>query len=1078
MSAYLKIYKASAGSGKTFTLASDYITLLLDVESGNSPAETFKHILAVTFTNKATTEMKQRILLHLYGIANNHKDSEDTFKKICANLPDVEPSELRQRAGIALKNIIHDYDRFSVTTIDSFFQTLLSNLAHELGLPPNFHVELNDAGALHKAVEILVNESETNKDEFQWLFDYIKDRIDDGKRWDVTRETEGFAKNLLRSEYLAKENQLSRLLGDNDFIVAYKDMLKSKALQAKAAIVNTAKDFDAAALPLLGDGYTLAKGGKTLKAFVDLLINGEIKEPAKTVLDMSADSDVWYFAKDKVQKKAIAEHDVLRLMKSLSRLIASIKNSTYTINSCELSSRMLNPMRLLNRINELLKAVNRENNRFLLASTPILFQKLVSKEDAPFVFEKAGIRYDHIMIDEFQDTSRLQWENFKKLIIENLSQGQSCMLVGDIKQSIYRWRGGNWEILGKIDAELRGLSYSIFPLLTNYRSEAKIIGFNNKIFKKLAESLSLYDDIYNDVEQAVTPGKQADAKGYVRVRIEDKENKGHEKLMLDDMAKQIRRLHNECGIPYNDMAILVRRNVEGAKIIAHFEEQGCNIPLVSDEAYFLSASQAVQIIIHAMKWISNPQDTIALNYLANYYTTVVAKENFEWGNSHEQLLDKLPETLVRQREALCNKPLYELTERLIELFGLNENGKQNTYLFSFLDNVLRYLDENSSDLRAFLTYWEESLQNVSVQAGSLKGIQIITIHKAKGLDFHTVLLPYHSWTLEPAPTLAPLMWCEPQGDDYGAVPLLPIKFEKKAQNSIYRDDYEKERRQMHVENLNLLYVSFTRAKANMLIWSAYKVPKEAPEIPTDMGGLLYSALFSEATNAAAEGDAPLLLYEDGTVSHKKPQVTASEDKVQARQKNPLDFNTSAQNIKVGLQAGECKVEFVQSNAALRFMEDAETGLENEDEDRDRAISRGNLLHNILSHITVKSDIEAAMKWADAEGLFDNDGIRQEARSIIENALNQDVAGEWFDGSWQVYNERTICSTSQSKDHRPDRVLVKGDRCIVIDYKFAVPRTLEYKAQVGEYMNLLRQMGFKKIEGYIWYPLRAKAERLS
>ncbi len=542
--------------------------------------------------------------------------------------------------------------------------------------------------------------------------------------------------------------------------------------------------------------------------------------------------------------------------------------------------------------------------------------------------------------------------------------------------------------------------------------------------------------------------------------------------MLNDMAEQIERL-NALGVAYSDMAILVRTNKEGARIISHFESNPlyAHIPLISEEAYLLCASPAVLTLIHAMKWLLNEEDSVALNYIAKHCAENMQHVAFEWGLTNEMLREMLPEAFCSGCGRLKEMPLYELAEWLIATFELNEEKGQHTYLFSFLDYLLKFLDDHSSSLEDFLNFWDETLSNKSVQAGGMNGIRILTIHKSKGLDFHPVLLPYHDWSIEPSSRQKPLIWCAPNAEGFDAMPLLPIIYEAKAEQSIYREDYLAEQRQMRVENLNLIYVAFTRATSNLFIWSSYSKPAKGSSKINDIGALLYAGLANDAEETGDDKNT-LFFKEYGTPlpSEKEENDKAEENRAanEETEVNPFDADEVVNTENVELKAGGRGVEFVQSKASLLLREESE-----EDEEEENVfMKRGTLLHNILSQIERADDFEAAFSWASAEGLFENKKSETEARKIIADALSQNIAREWYDGSWMVFNERSIDAGKLGTSYRPDRVLMKAGECIVIDYKFGRPLT-KHKSQVAIYMSLLLQMGYSSVKGFIWYPMLKK-----
>ena len=448
---------------------------------------------------------------------------------------------------------------------------------------------------------------------------------------------------------------------------------------------------------------------------------------------MNGSAEDWLKKADKTNGSLLAR--VARYQQMLLDVEAVRKKSAHAVYSAQLSQKLINPLQLLGEIHEELTAINNENNRFMLAKTPLLFQRLVAAQDAPFVLEKAGTTFQHILIDEFQDTSYLQWDSFKKLLIESVASGGKCLLVGDVKQGIYRFRGGDWKILENIQDEFRHIRPSIESLQTNYRSANAIVDFNNAFFRIASEQLdkigkgNRIQALYDDVEQT----SDERSAGNVRIRIDAEE------MPMGDFAEQILRLHRE-GVAYRDMAILLRYNRQSKPLLEYFSTHHPDIPIVSDEAYLLSSSKCVQLLIHALHYLHDPTNTIALALVAAVYNHHILKNDIDW---YELLQpEALPTAFIELQKSHLALPLYELCEQLIEIFRLNEQKDEAPYLFCYLDQVLDFLNDNTTDIATFLSQWEETYQKKAVAMGNLDGIKILTIHKAKGLAFHTVLLPH------------------------------------------------------------------------------------------------------------------------------------------------------------------------------------------------------------------------------------------------------------------------------------------------------------------------------------------------
>ena len=1085
----LTVYKASAGSGKTFTLAAEYIAHLLEGEPGM-----YRHILAVTFTNKATAEMKERILQRLWDLsvlpADAKKEDNDFLSKVMELLPaDVSIADIRSRAADALRALTHDYDRFHVETIDSFFQSLLSNLAHELGLAAGFKVDLDDKEAISKGVDRLMAELPNRKQVMEWVLNYIQERIDDNKRWDITGEVNSLARELMKEHFMRHDEELQTLLDDNKMLGAYRSKLRQMKEEVTNNLVKAAKVLDESILAH-GKGYDdFSYGDNRIRPFIQNTAKGEFKDPSDTIIDLQSGYEKW-LKKPDLKNADLTEH-AEKMRQLLCTVMSLREHAIPIINSCDLSLRHINPLRLLNEIGREVNTINNENNRFMLAKTPQLFDRLVEGNDASFVFEKAGTTYRHVMIDEFQDTSTLQWHNFKKLLVENMASGNGCLLVGDVKQSIYRFRGGDWGILNNIEHEFKNGSPKIEHLTQNFRSTENVISFNNNFFPVAADVLDEYGNtedtiknIYSDVEQEVNDK----AGGDVRIKLYKNNNEEEENQdisMEDDLALQIQKLHEE-GLPYNKMAILVRMNRNTGAILTHFALNYPDIPLISDEAFLLSASPAVQLIVHALRCINDKidleeynqrtkgkhhdkPDTIALAYVTHSYRNAILGENLEWADIVNRYDELLPADFsAEQRKLLKDKPLYELCEKLIKIFQLSECKGAAPYLFAFLDQVLTFLEDNPSDITKFLAFWDETLYKKAVPAGAVEGVRILTIHKSKGLAFHTVLLPYCDWNIEQNHK-DELLWCEPSKAPYNELPLVPVSLNKTVEESIYAEQYNQERLQRRIENLNMLYVALTRAQHNLYIWANVSYKKEKAKKgketkyilePSNIGNLICLGLEGMSNDS-------LQKEEDADVWHYAVKKSATHPRAPRKESahNPLEIHPDTEFVE--LQSCESKVEFMQSNNAKEFLTET---TDNEEELQESYISQGKLLHRLFANIRTTDDIDRSLLEFQQQGLIDYGKPAEQLRKLIDKRMENPIVARWFDGSWQLFNECTILSRNnegQLVQQRPDRVMVKGKEAIIVDFKFGKPQQ-RYREQVEEYAQLLQRMGYGPIKAYLWY----------
>ena len=1122
------MYKASAGAGKTYTLAAEFIANLLnDFKTAREP---HRHQLAITFTRKATTEMKERILENLYELAHCVEEQQAFLKVVRQKLlVPASDREISLMTRSLLRQILHGYDRFHVTTIDSFFQSLLSNLAHELGLTATFKVDLNNDDLLQRGVDKMLQGLEPNSQELKWVSQYIEQRLEDDsdKSWRVEHSLSNLARELTKESYVKQRRLLQNITLDNALADRYRNTLRALKKNCVEDIEQSAQqthDFI--------DGterYGRISRGGDVEKYLQRAIKYKFSktDPSKTVKNIVDDSRKALKAADKGVPKY--ESWASDLSNRLDQLLTTIDNANFTINSCDLSLQHFNELRLLDAISASVQELNTENDTFLLAYTPILFAEMVGQSEASFVFERAGTQFNHVMIDEFQDTSELQWTNLRNLFVENIAQGNSCMLVGDVKQGIYRWRGGDWSGLANIKDDA---ITDIQTLDSNFRSGEKIVNFNNAVFVKMAQVIADATDssegeggvLTSLYAEDLVKQKPVREGGYVRVLIEKKpekttsseknkadatevseENEGENKVFSpeDDLREQIMILYR-AGVPFDKMGILVRNNKDSGKLIEYFaeyEKEHANdkdfvrIELVSDEAYVLSASRGVQLIVKALQYIHNATDEVALNYVLKHCPEE-AKDKVrglleEWSKQSYQML-----------------PFYDLIQQLIHHLELDKQPGEASYLYSLLDMVVAFLDDNVPDIGRFLQVCEESLGKKSVPASVVKGVRILTIHKSKGLDFHSVFIPYCNWELVSSGQKQSMIWTSPKVDPFNKIPLLPVKLSAIAEKSIYKDEYLQELRNQRIENLNLLYVAFTRARQNLVICAPRLTRNHEKSIVPALQRTITQLGWTELIDGDVrlEEDDTQILLEIAQPSNAECAVAAQTafledgETAKAAMENPKNpFKINAVTERVNLETSNHEVKFRQSQSARLYnaalMEavqadnadgDAAKVMNTSDLDleffakREAAQRRGTLLHHLMEEIESEADVETVLQSAICEGKIAPIEEVGEMRKLLHRAMEHEIAKEWFDGTWQLYRECTILTRDENGNvhaPRPDRVMMRGDEAIVVDYKFGLPRP-DYHEQVRHYCQLLQQMGKQNVKGYLWYVASGIVEPVS
>ena len=1055
----LLVYKASAGSGKTFTLAVEYIKLLI------LNPRAYRNILAVTFTNKATTEMKERILSQLYGIWINDKSSKAYLEKITEELG-MPKEQIRMAAGKALHLMIHDYSRFRVETIDSFFQSVMRNLARELELGANLTIELNNMEVLSDAVDSMI---ERLNRQSPVLLDYIEERIADDKRWNVSGEIKNFGRNIFDEGYIEKGDGLRRKLQDKDCIKNYRRTLQAIETEALEQMKGFADQFFGI---LESNGLAidnLANKSKGVSSYFSKLQMGKLDDSLRnaTVEKHLASPENWS-SKSSPRRNAITELAAAELIPLLQTAEEFRSKNNMLVNSCQLSLRYINNVRLLANIDEEVRRLNYENNRFLLSDTNVLLHNLVHDGDSSFVFEKIGTTIRNVMIDEFQDTSRMQWDNFRLLLLEGLSQGENSLIVGDVKQSIYRWRNGDWGILNGLKDHIESFPINVKTLTTNRRSAGNIIEFNNKVFTAACHTLN---DIYKseqgeeckDLKEAYVDVCQEKDKdpdgGYVKVTfLTEKEEMAYVEDTLQQLANETQLLVT-AGIQLKDIAILVRKN-KTIPLVADYFDKNTPYKIVSDEAFQLNASLAICMIMDGLRYLSNPENRIAKAQLAAAYQNEILKNNIDLNTLLLNDIDEyLPVSFIEQQKKLRLMPLYELMEKLFGLFEMSRIKQQDAYLCAFFDAVVEYLQNNSSEMSAFIAFWEETLSQKTIPSGEVEGIRIISIHKSKGLEYHTVLLPFCDWNMEKERSLTHLIWCTPKVAPFNNLDIVPVNYSTAMQQSIYREEYLNERLQLWVDNLNLLYVAFTRAKKNLIIWGKDGLKGTVSELLQQAMGQIsipqHEHDSSHLEKSEDNTDTDNIAYEMGTL------YLSEEKRTDGIIKNKLLMNP--EKIPLHLESLESNIEFKQSNRSAEF-------IRGEEETGERYIRQGQLLHNLFSVIRTQDDIPSAIERLRFEGIIESAEQERQIKKLTEWALNHPLVKEWYSGNWELYNECAIIykEKGELQTRRPDRVMMKdGKVVVVVDFKFGKKRT-DYNKQVRDYMNLLSDMGYENIRGYLWY----------
>jgi ATP-dependent helicase/nuclease subunit A len=1074
----LSIVRASAGSGKTHKITGEFLKLLY------GDTDNFRHILAVTFTNKATEEMKTRIIQELHMLATGEDSHYLDILKESTGYPE---RNIRTKSDTILKKILHNYSKFSVSTIDSFFQRIIRSFTREIGIQSGFTVELDKDRVLEEAINRLFFTSDEDMSLREWLVSFAVNRTEEGKSWNFKKDISDLGNQVFKEEFKEYSDKIAGKLNDKEFLKTYlSDLYKIKNHFEKTLSEKGKRGLELiSSFSLAIDDFIYKLHGPA--GYFNKLARGDFQAPGSRILAALNSPEKWY-AKSSAMKDRI-EEAVANGLNDLLIEVVDFYNKNYSnyLTSKTIRTNFYTLGILTDVTREILKYTN-ENNLFLISDASAFLNKIIENNDAPFIYEKTGNYFHHFMIDEFQDTSGFQWNNFRPLIVNSLAQNFDNLIVGDAKQSIYRWRSTNWEILTEqVYREFIKESINNVTLNLNQRSRRNIIDFNNSFFTRAPEILQdkfndeLSEfmkhpesdklagnivDVYHDVWQS--GAKPADeGRGYVKIRFIDTREDSEVTNNLIDILKELQ----DKRYRLKDIAILTRKKDEG-KGIADFlieykescqEEDKYRFDVISEESLYLSSSSAVRFIIALLRFFINDNDNINnyfivfeyLNYIKNRANdaTCIIVDDYR-SDSYRSLIDKyLPGSFTGSAGYLAGLSLYETVERLVEIFSLGEIEGEIPFIQAFQDMVLEYSGRKSSDIYTFLEYWDNVGFNRSISISEAQdAIRIMTIHKAKGLGFKAVILPYCNWDIDNVKN-RPVIWCKPGQSPFNRLDIVPVRYIKELKDTHFALDYYIEKSRSYIDNLNLLYVAFTRASDALFCIADSREPGSGFSAVSGLLQGLCSGIYDDI-QAAGENDRLLLfgkyynsnenIFEYGSLDSIKP-----DDSDRVHEAGMIKGYTASDSRK------KLRIAF---RAADFFAPDTEI--------KTSPLNYGKIMHEIFGNIVTTDDIDSAVEKIYIEGkigLEQKNAIRHDIDGIFADARIKD----WFSGEWKIYNEKDIIIPDGSA-RRPDRVMLKDGRAVIIDYKFGNVERREYIDQVNKYGRLLKEMGYSVIESYVWY----------
>ena len=920
-------------------------------------------------------------------------------------------------------------------------------MARELDLTTNLRIGLNDTQVEELAVDQLIADLSTTDVMLQWILKYIMENISEDKAWNIISQIKNFGHTIFRDDYKAVSRQLEQKMQEEGFFEDYTRRLRELRQMAVEHMKEVAASFFDA---LEGEDLTiddLANKSRGIAGFFLKLQKG-IFDPSienASVANCLGNSEKWC-AKSHPRRELIISLAEGTLGDILRYAVGERPRQWKLYKSADLTLRHLNQLRLLSSIEQKVHELNESANRFLLSDTQQLLHSLIGESDSPFIFEKIGTQLEHVMIDEFQDTSTVQWQNFRVLLAEAMShEGSSNLIVGDVKQSIYRWRSGDWRLLNDIEQQFNAQQIETLPLKTNYRSERGIITFNNAFFRQAADleyatqrelgesEAKQLQRAYADVEQLIPAKRQSG--GYVDIRLLPGSD-DYQELTLQHMMPQV--------------------------------------TIVSDEAFRLDASQAVCLLVNALRLLIHPDDLLTKAAIVRTYHCDVLGEHDEENElllSTTDLDSHLPEDYIAHFNQLLSLPLYDLVERLYAIFGLETLDTQSAYVSAFYDRLSDYVNENATDISDFLREWDETLCSKTIQSDENEGVRIFSIHKSKGLEYDHVIIPFCDWTIERSGNI---LWCTPTEEPFSDLPIAPIDYsQKQMMGTIYEQDYLHEHLQNTVDNLNLLYVAFTRACKSLYVIGRRGGKNTRSALIEQCLPLIVDKL-EAATLEGLEDEKGVLHF---AYPHSTTDISPSSFLLPPSSKNTSQnpFLQPSDPINVAVRTFASKVNFQQSNRSRNFVE----GDDEDAKQRRQYIQTGSVLHEIFSTIRTAADIPDALQRLQFEGvLYDENITTERIKEMLKKRLEHPRVRDWFSNRWTLFNECTILSVEDGQLHerRPDRVMTDGHEWIIVDFKFGAPHP-EYHDQVREYMQLLASMGHQHISGYLWYVYSNRIEEV-
>ncbi len=1029
-----QIFNASAGSGKTYRLAYKYVRDVVE------EPRRYRNILAVTFTNKATEEMKSRILREIDTLARGAKSP---YMSALSQELSLSEETIRTRAVQARGYILHDYSRFTILTIDTFFQRILRAFIQELGLDLRYNIEIESSTILERSADSLIEQITSDEELRRWLLEFIEERVEDGRKWDIHDGVLSLSRELLKE---SNHETLQEVLPKSEI----KDIVSSavarsvKSQSEYAALGQRAVDI------IRGAGCDFSDfSGKTRSfAYAFLRIAGGERAPLTVTFRKMYDDGVKMCDKG---SSALSISEEVRMV--LREVCDHYDHDVSLWNTADLVRQNYRSFAIMKDLHTRLKQICDEQSMMLLSETKLILSEFIRDNDAPFIYEKTGNRFDRYMIDEFQDTSLKEWRNFLPLLQNAMSQSEqsTVLIVGDIKQSIYRWRGGDWRILhSEAKRELDSERVEVITLKDNYRSLPQIVEFNNQIIEAVVESENSYlnslleggdvtpqlkEELHDMLREAYeghtqTPQKRAEQSGFVELSTFSETPP-----VVERIKEAIDRGFSPC-----DIMILTRSNSEGIKVanmLLEFKEQNTEpqyrFDVMTREALLVGFSPVSRFIIANFKLALN-EDDLTQRAIYNNFLGITSFD------------EPLAESAVEMLRRVRLKSLEEAFEEVVMFHELESRVENIAYIQALHEQLLAFSTSRIADISLFVEWWETQGAGKSLSVEhSERAVEITTVHKAKGLEKKVVIIPYCNWTLDPKSSGGGTTVWAHGSQEVERLGRFPVSYKQAMRESRFSQEYYREVVYSHIDNVNILYVALTRAVESLHIF----IP-QAPSSSSSKSREAKRSRIGDVLLSVVPSDAKVVEHADG-VSYTFGEPSAPVE--QGRKEGD-----AALHIMDRYPTSKCDLRL--RLPSTRYREDSTSA------PSPRHV--GVLMHKIFEEATTVEDIFSRL---DTMLLNCHIGKEEHAvlRANIERSLSNPLVKEWFGGGWEeVRNENDIILPRSSHVKRPDRVMIDSTRAVVVEYKFGDNVLPAHTRQVCGYMELMRQMGYEQVEGYVWY----------